>query len=290
MKRDSSLLSFLALLLGACASRAAASDPAPLASAPEEASAPAPAAAEHRLTLVARWAPIASSKYHLEKESKELAVLLAAGPALPEEAWSASAFAFLLPPEGTAAGAAWRLVAAPFLPFLRQFHPGATLTLHHGYGSQVGAVATLLSESPTRFDVLFRLHAEIEAIPGALYYTPAQFEGRLVWDRLTREVLHFQLAVPPRDTNVDVNARIREDMIAADIGFVPEMSLRLADTAFSPGETDLEPARQALERAIYGGFTEIEWMPLAQAAHRARAEERPLHVLILFGALDDESC
>jgi hypothetical protein len=258
---------------------------------PVAASAPAraaPIAAPLEVTLVARWDPMASSKYQLAESSPELAALYAAGPAEPERAWSSASFAFLLPPAAAEPGATWLLDARPCLPFLRQFHPGATLDLHHASFGE-GAAATLLSASPARFDVLFRVHAEIEAIPGELYYTPAQFEGRLVWDRAAERVLAFELAVPPRDTNVDVNARV-DRQILADIGYAPEMSLRLARAAAAVEARDLAEPRRALARALYGGFTAIDWLPFEAATLRARADARPLHVLILFGTLDDESC
>ena len=287
------------LLLGACASHSTASESGKMAgAAPSSADAlfaltplaevPSPSLAEAAVTLLARWVPMASSKYDLAESSPELAALYAAGPAEPERAWSSSSFAFLLPPEGAEPGATWPLDARPCLPLLRQFHPGATLDLHHGFGAQEGAAATLLASSPERLDVLFRVHAEIEAVPGELYYTPSQFEGRLVWDRIAERVLAFELAVPPRDTNVDVNALV-DTQIQADIGFAPEMSLRM-DRASAPEERDLAEPRRALRRALYGGFSDIDWLPLETAAQRARAEKRPLHVLILFGTLDDESC
>jgi hypothetical protein len=287
----------LTLLFGACASPSpAGSDASAGVATPAlgtvEASAPAPAApssASSDVTLVARWVPMGSSKYRLEESSPEVRAFYAAGLAEPEHTWSSSSFAFLLPPEGTEPGTTWPLDARPCLPFLRQFHPGATLDLHHGFGAREGAAATLLAASPERLDVLFRVHAEIEAIPGELYYTPAQFEGRLVWDRVAERVLAFELAVPPRDTNVDVNALV-DTQIQADIGYAPEMSLRMHHAQAAAEERDLAEPRRALGRALYGGFTAIEWLPLDAAAARARAERRPLHVLILFGTLDDESC
>lgn len=50
-----------------------------------------------------------------------------------------------------------------------------------------------------------------------------------------------------------------------------------------------EAARKKLMTAFYK-FAKIEWVPIEDAIELAKATNRPIHALVLFGALDDESC
>jgi hypothetical protein len=52
---------------------------------------------------------------------------------------------------------------------------------------------------------------------------------------------------------------------------------------------DEAEARQRLARMFYG-FAAIQWTPFETALAKAKAEKKPLHVVVLFGTLDDESC
>jgi hypothetical protein len=51
----------------------------------------------------------------------------------------------------------------------------------------------------------------------------------------------------------------------------------------------LARARLALSRSLYA-FARIDWVPFPESLARAAAEDKPLHVVVLFGALGDESC
>jgi len=95
--------------------------------------------------------------------------------------------------------------------------------------------------------------------------------------------------LPPRNSNVDINAYGGADMV-----FVPRMELVGAnaddqceivwDTAITEAE-----ARRALELKFYK-FAEIEWRPIEEAVKLAKESDRPLHAILVWGALDDESC
>ena len=76
--------------------------------------------------------------------------------------------------------------------------------------------------------------------------------------------------------------------------FVPRMELLTMD------ETDqneiawnisitAEEARRSLEFKFYK-FAEIDWMPIDRAVELAKAENRPIHTILVWGCLDDESC
>ena len=80
----------------------------------------------------------------------------------------------------------------------------------------------------------------------------------------------------------------------ADIGFVPHMELSaLSDAPIHEiaWETTIteEEARKKLATAFYK-FAEIEWTPIEDVVELAKGTNRPIHALVLFGTLDDESC
>ncbi|MEO6708537.1 MAG: hypothetical protein ABIP42_03115, partial [Planctomycetota bacterium] len=156
----------------------------------------------------------------------------------------------------------------------------------------MGCYATLLRADST-LDVLLRVHAEFALVADRVLFTPAQFEARLVVDPRARRVVSFSLAVPDRDTNVDINVReeLREGnwIGRADIGYVPRLGLATRTEAPGLPDAELAAARARLARSFYP-FASIDWKPLAQAWASARATKRPLHVVQLFGTIDDESC
>jgi hypothetical protein len=123
-----------------------------------------------------------------------------------------------------------------------------------------------------------------------VFYTPAQFEGLAEWKLSSGELLAFAMAVPVRDTNVDANViDPRTGRGKADIGFVEEMALTTTRSPREPDAARLAEARDALRRAFYR-FSQVEWLDFASAVERSRAQRKPLHLVILFGSMDDESC
>ena len=50
-----------------------------------------------------------------------------------------------------------------------------------------------------------------------------------------------------------------------------------------------EEVGKKFESALYK-FAEIAWTPIEDAVERAKALNRPIHAVLLFGVLDDESC
>ncbi|MEM7308790.1 MAG: hypothetical protein AAF682_19060 [Planctomycetota bacterium] len=244
---------------------------------------PPPASGEP-LVIDAEWAAVESSLYNLFRQVPELKELGERGPAVPSAPLEPGALDALRPPAKIEEGEVWKPDSAPLVELLKRFHPGARGRLRFSFHN--GARAYLLERSEERTDVLVRLHAEFQ-IAEDVWYTPAQFEGRLVWE--DDALVTLSLALPPRDTNVDTNAKLAEHgFLAADIGYCPRMRLRARDAHEGP-ERDLAPARRALALAFYR-FAAIDWLPFPDAVARARAEKKPLHVLLLFGTLDDESC
>ncbi len=209
------------------------------------------------------------------------------GPTHPLKNYSTSDFQVFLPPSTVNVGDVWDLDPERILPFLCQFHPGATMDV--GYDGN-GAKACLRALSPEYADIVFRIHARftlnasIEA-----YLRLAQFAGHLLIDRNTGTICQWTLSLPNRNSNVDIGA-----FRTHDIGFVPRMELRsLSETqpesmAWEAAITT-EEADKKFRNALYK-FAEIEWTPIEDTVDLAKASKRPIHAVLLFGVLDDESC
>ena len=78
------------------------------------------------------------------------------------------------------------------------------------------------------------------------------------------------------------------------MAFIPRMELStlsstpVREIAWETAITE-EEAREKLATAFYK-FAKIEWVPIENAVELAKLTNRPIHALVLFGALDDESC
>ena len=80
----------------------------------------------------------------------------------------------------------------------------------------------------------------------------------------------------------------------ADMVFVPRMELHARPTT-APDDIKwadvitAEAARKALELKFYK-FAEINWLPLEAAVVESEETQRPIHAVLTWGPLDDESC
>ena len=252
------------------------------------------------LQVHAHWDPIADATYNLHKEPENLE-LFDLSPNEPTREYKGKAFNAFLPSSSVAVGDVWELDLDSVIPFLSQFHPGATGELRHG---QKGAFACLRALSPDYADITFRIHAEFTLAtrpkPGSkpnadedhlqrARFIPSQYAGRLLINLKTGVICDFSLTLPPRNSNVDIN-----DFGYADMVFVPRMKLHATSTE-SPDDIEWEDAitseeaRKRLELKFYKS-AEINWLPLEDAVEKAEATQRPLHAVISWGPLDDESC
>lgn len=250
--------------------------------------------------LEAAWGPIASSTYHLREQHSAVAEAMDAGPRTPRARHSVDALRALLPPPD--ADVLWDLDPRCVTPFLSQLHPGVTPRLRHAHlparleemlrdqgtldewtpKAIEGGRGTVLRATEKELAVLLRVHVEFELVPDEMFLLPAQFEGLLVWDRATDRPRSFHLALPSRDTNFDLNYRD-----SVDIGHLPLM--QVATPGASAAGPEADAARRRLRESFYPS-AKIRWRPLAEALARAKANGRRLHVMQLFGTLDDESC
>lgn len=258
----------------------------------------------------AYWDPIADTSLGLPDHSPKHAVLFKnLSPAHVSQEYEVDAFKAFLPKGSVPVGHVWDLDMNEVLPFLRQFHPGATAEMHINPGGEgaieifgrritlikvglesEGAFACLRALSPTHAEIVFRIHAEFQLDEEArAYFTPAQFTGRLILNRNNGTIRDFWLHLPPRNTNVDINAFGGADMV-----YVPRMELiaqNINDQHDIVWETSMTEAdaKSALETAFYK-FSEIERFSIEEAVAQAQVENRPIHVVLTWGVFDDESC
>ena len=252
------------------------------------------------LQVDAHWEPIADSTFRMHKMFPEHVELFDLSPKQPVKEYQTDAFKAFLPPSTVGIGDVWKLDANSVVFFLHQFHPGATADL--GYGEE-GAFACLRANSSDYAEIVFRFHAEFTLKSTAYQewqaenderesearFIPSQFVGKVLINLKSGTVRAFSLALPVRNTNVDLNAYGGADMV-----FVPRMELLATDKtdqdeiAWDAAITP-EEARRALELEFYK-FAEIDWLPIDEAVVQAKVTNRPIHAILVWGCLDDESC
>ena len=258
----------------------------------------------------AYWDPIADSSLGMPDQSpKHVALFRNLSPAHASREYEIDAFKVFFPKGTVPVGRVWKLDVKAVIPFLQQFHPGATGEMHINPGGDAaieilgrrivlikvgleseGAFACLRALSPTYAEIVFRIHAEFQLDKKVrAYFTPAQFTGRLILNRNNGSIREFSLYLPPRNTNVDINAFGTADMV-----FVPRMELiaqNAHDAITIVWETAItdDQAKDLLEASFYK-FSEIEKLPIEEAIAQAQAENRPIHVVLTWGVFDDESC
>lgn len=249
-------------------------------------------AEESELELAATWEPCRTSTYGLFASTP---ALRAPAPARARDRYDGALFRPFLPRGPVALGEVWEVEGRAVLDFLQQFHAGAVLQARFNGGEVPGTYACLRAVSERYFEILLRAHAAFELEDGVVY-KPAQFEGRLIVERASGALVWFRLELPSRDPNVDVNvpyieAGSKVEGFSADIGWVPRMELASGEPPALEWsqEFPLVDARQELRTHFYA-FATLGWLPFEEAVLRAHEEKKPLHLVLLFGALDDDSC
>lgn len=241
---------------------------------------------EASIELEAHWDPSKGSTYGLFKDQ---AWLNQPKVSVPKKRYSALDLRPLLPPGEVALGETWQIGKDAALPFLSQLHPSVRSDLGRGNAVE-GAFGCLRAVGSEAIEILFRTHVLFLPAP-EVRFTPAQFEGRFVLGR-DGDVLSFSLSLPSRDTNADLNVPFGDGMMIADIGWVPRMEVcstpELYETEWIASVAE-EKARLRLARCFYAA-ADVAWLPFEEAVQKAQSEMRPLHVVLLFGTLDDESC
>ena len=231
-------------------------------------------------------APIEYTQYGFHVEWDELANLRVAEP---EKQYPASVFRTFLPSEAVSAGALWKIGEGGVLELLRQLHPKPNLDISINSGDSRGLWACLRAYNDKYAEIVFRIHAEFILEDGR--FTPSQFAGHLVIDRIKEKVASFKMHVPEGVLNFDVG---RNSTSTIDVGFCPQMELRAESQEVVPDTDFIESITQeAAERKLILLFyksQQINWVSLEEALEMAPAQQKPVHVVSIDGPLADEAC
>ena len=229
-------------------------------------------------------APIEYTQYNFHVDWEALANLRVAEP---EKQHSASVFQSFLPPEPVTVGECWQIDEAGALELLKQLHPNPSFDLDINNGDSYGLWACLRAYNDKFTEIMFRIHAEFVLENGR--FTPSQFTGSLVVDRIEDRVAHFKMRVPEGVLNFDVGWG---EYI--DIGFCPQMELHagrqdvVLGAEFAETITQDEAAYILILR--FYKFQQIHWVSLEEALKIAPVQQKPIHAISIDGPLVDESC
>ena len=236
-------------------------------------------------------APVGESLSDTFKQWDELVNLRVAEP---EKRHPASVFQAFLPNKPVSVGDLWVPDMIRVVPLLKQLHPNPNFFLHNNAGDSFGLWACLRAYNDQYADIAFRIHAEFKLQDG--WFTPSQFTGHLVIDRIAESVASFEMYVPDGIINFDVNWKKDKnaDYHVTGVGFCPTMELRagtqdlLENLEFTASITQ-EEAERALILRFYKS-QQINWVPVDQVLKKAQAQQKPIHVISIDGPLADESC
>ena len=231
-------------------------------------------------------APVEYTQYNFHVEWDELANLRVAEP---EKQYMASVFHAFLPDKAVAVGDLWQVENEGVLALLRQLHPNPNLGIKNNHGDSYGLWACLRAYNDAYADIVFRIHAEFVLNDGR--FTPSQFTGHLVIDRIREKVASFEMYVPEGVLNFDVG---RNSTRTIDVGFCPQIELRaetqnvLQETKFAESITQEEAERKLILR--FYKSQQINWVSLEEALELAQTQQKPVHAISIDGPLADESC
>jgi hypothetical protein len=231
-------------------------------------------------------APIEYTQYGFHVEWDELANLRVAEP---EKRYPTSVFHAFLPPTAVSIGDLWKIEEEGVLALLRQLYPKPNLDIIMNAGDSRGLWACLRAYNDKFAEIVFRIHAEFILEDGR--FTPSQFAGHLVIDRIKEKVASFKMYVPEGIINFDVG---RNSTRTIDIGFCPRMELRAETREVAPDIEFVESVTQEeAERKLILRFyksQQINWVSLEEALVMAPAQGKPVHAISIDGPLADEAC
>uniref|UniRef100_A0A3Q3WLV8 Uncharacterized protein n=1 Tax=Mola mola TaxID=94237 RepID=A0A3Q3WLV8_MOLML len=206
---------------------------------------------------------------------------------------------------------------------LSMFHPRPFIKSRF---APQGAIACIRASNDFYYDIVFRIHAEFQLndVPNfPFWFTPGQFTGNIVLSKDASHVRHFHLYVPnDRSLNVDMEwlyGASESSNMEVDIGYLPQLELQstgpstptvimdeegnVIDSRDSNSEPirfvfedihwSSEISRQEVARRLdvtFYPFKKVSYLPFSEAFERAEAENKLVHSILLWGALDDQSC
>ena len=231
-------------------------------------------------------APIEYTQYNFHVEWDELANLRVAEP---EKRYPASTFHAFLPENAVSVGELWQVEEDGVLELLRQLSPNPKLDLGINHGDSYGLWGCLRAYNDEFAEIVFRIHAEFVLNDGR--FTPSQFTGHLVIDRISEQIASFKMYVPEGVLNFDVGWN---KIGAIDVGFCPQMELRaetqkvVSDIKFVEFITQEQAERKMILR--FYKSQQINWVSLEEALEMAPVQQKPVHAISIDGPLADESC
>lgn len=206
---------------------------------------------------------------------------------------------------------------------LSMFHPRPFIKSRF---APQGTVACIRASNDFYYDIVFRIHAEFQLneVPDfPFWFTPGQFTGNIILSKDASHVRHFHLYVPSdRSLNVDMEwlyGASESSNMEVDIGYLPQLELQslspstpsfildqdgnVIDSRGEGGEPiqfvfeeihwtseiSRQEAARHLEVTFYP-FKKVSYLPFSEAFERAQAEKKLVHSILLWGALDDQSC
>ena len=212
----------------------------------------------------------------------------------PEKQYPTSVFQAFLPIKPVSVGDLWVPDMTRVVTLLKQLHPKPNFFLHINSGDSFGLWACLRAYNDQYADIVFRIHAEFKLQDG--WFTPSQFTGHLVIDRIAEKVAFFEMYVPEGVINFDVNWKQdkNDSHFHTTTGFCSKMELRAGNQDLLGNIKFTETITQeAAERALIHKFyrsERINWVPPEQVLAQAEAQQKPIHAISIDGPLTDESC
>ena len=231
-------------------------------------------------------APIEYTQYNFHVEWDALANFTVAEP---EKRYPISVFRAFLPEEAVTVGDLWQVKEEGALTLLRQLNPNPRFNLDINNGDSYGLWAGLRAYNDTFAEIVFRIHAEFVLNEGR--FTPSQFKGHLVINRMDEKVASFKMYVPEGVLNFDVGWN---KIGAIDVGFCPQIELH-TETQAVLSDTDVVESitQEAAERKMILRFyksQQINWVSLEEALEMTQAQQTPVHAISIDGPLADEAC
>ena len=173
-------------------------------------------------------------------------------------------------------------------------NPEPNLDMEMDHGDSNGLWACLRAYSDRFADIAFRIHAEFKLEDG--WFTPSQFAGNLIINRIEQTIAFFKMSVPEGTVNFDVNWHEDEndDYTITDAGFCSQMELKagiedmVENTDFTETITQKE-AERVLSLRFYKS-AQINWVSPYQAVEMAEEQVKLIHVISIDGPLANEAC
>lgn len=212
----------------------------------------------------------------------------------PEKEHPTSIFQSFLPTKAVSIGECWQIEEEGVMELLQQLNPEPNLDMEMDNGDSYGLWACLRAYNDRFADIQFRIHADFKLEDG--WFTPSQFKGNLIIDRIEEKIAFFKMSVPEGTVNFDVNWHEDKnvDYTITDAGFCSQMELKAGiedvakNTNFAETITQ-EEAERVLSLCFYKS-AQINWVSPYQAVEMAEKQVKLIHVISIDGPLANEAC